>query len=80
MASWLLDHDDPVVASVKNCVAVEYVPVSEYAEEATMNVLINHGDSFEWMDISMAIPVGSEREYPPPGSDKPKIAKLPTRE
>ena len=53
----------PIIGKVKQCVAVDYVPVSEWREESSLTVLSQHSDSFEWMDISMAIPLGSEREY-----------------
>lgn len=74
MASTLFDPDDPLIAQVKQCVMAEYVPLSEFSEESAINVLINHGDTFEWMDITTAIPVGSERNYPPP--DQPKLTRL----
>jgi hypothetical protein len=74
MASNLFDPDDPLIALVKQCVMAEYVPLSELAEESAINVLINHGDTFEWMDITTAIPAGSERTYAPP--DQPKLTRL----
>jgi hypothetical protein len=48
-----------IIDSVKNCVAIEY-------GEEGLNVLIKHANSFEWMDVQLAIPQGSEREYADP--------------
>ena len=75
--SWLIDGDDSgdsLKRLVKQCVAVEYIPVSDVTIESSINVLIQHKDSFEWMDIQHAIPAGSAREYSPPSP--PTIAKL----
>lgn len=82
MSSWLLAPEEPggdIRAAVKQCVAVEYTPVSEWSQDSSLSVLIQHNDQFEWMDISHAIPATSEREYSPPDADKPKLTKLPTR-
>lgn len=38
---------------IKGCVATEYTPVSEFSQESSLAVLIQHSDSFEWMDISL---------------------------
>jgi hypothetical protein len=68
MASWLLGNDDgnyqQVLKSVKQAIAAEYVPVSEYNEASQLYVLIQHPDHFDWIPIQEAIPVGSARTYP----------------
>jgi hypothetical protein len=70
--SVLLNHFD--LKQIKQAVLMEYTPVSEWSEDSSLAVLIQHKDSFEWMDISHAIPAGSEKEYPPP--NEAKIATL----
>jgi len=64
--SWMLSNseDTPLLAQIKNAVAIEYVPVSEYCEVGKLNVLLRKKDSFEWVDVEDAIPIDSEREYP----------------
>ena len=75
MTSTLFDPDDPLLAKVKQCVMAEYVPVCEYAEESSINVLIDHGDSFEWMDITCAIPANSDRQYVLPDQATVRLLK-----
>lgn len=74
--SCLLGHVDTKL--IKQCVLIEYTPVSEWSQDSSLAVLIQHEDCFEWMDIGHAIPAGSQREYPPPGEAAKVIRKLPT--
>ncbi len=72
--SVLLNHFDTKL--IKQAVLVEYTPVSEWSEDSSLAVLIQHKDSFEWMDISHAIPIDSEREYPPPSEPAKVVRKI----
>lgn len=80
MSSWLVEEGSAasdIKHLVKQCVAVEYTPVSEWSQDSSLAVLIQHKDSFEWMDISLAIPRESEREYTEPVAATVEVGKLP---
>lgn len=75
--SVLLNHFDTKL--IKQAVLVEYTPVSEWSQDSSLAVLIQHKDCFEWMDISHAIPIDSDKEYPPPGEAKVATLKPKTQ-
>lgn len=80
MSSWLLDEHGErarIMAEVKQCIALEYTPLSEWNDTSALAVLIKHKDHFEWMDISDAIPATSDREYSVP--DTPKLTSVKPR-
>lgn len=82
MSSWLIhdgDNNGYIRSLVKQCVAVEYTPVSEWSQDSALSVLIQHKHHFEWMDISHAIPKDSDREYAVAQEELPKLTKLPVR-
>ena len=70
--SWMLSdpEDSPLVGQIKNAVAIEYIPVSEYCEMGKLNILLRKKDSFEWIDVEDAIPIDSDREYPEENATK----------
>ena len=82
MSSWLVEEGSAasdIKHLVKQCVAVEYTPVSEWSQDSSLSVLIQHKHHFEWMDISHAIPKDSDREYAVAQEELPKLTKLPAR-
>ncbi len=76
MASFLIhpgDEPEELLSKIKGAVAAEYIAADETFQESSLNILVAHHDVFEWMDVSLAIPIGSNREYPDP---KPEVPKL----
>lgn len=80
VASFLIVENDSLpslLGKIKGAVAAEYIQADENFEESSLNVLVKHHDTFEWMDVSLCIPADSTKEYPSPLAGK--LSVVPTK-